>query len=331
MVATEKKKKNRALDIFKLIAAFGVIAAHVNHDTVAASTFASLFTPFRVPYFILVSMAFFLIGISSPRPVNHFSKIFHRLVVPYLSWTLIYTVILHLRNQSPSPVLTLDNWWELLLYGKTTPQMYFIPLLISYQLILYGLFHAIKRRLTWIAVGCLAAGLLHFFIGVKYEEFAHSLGGLLVFCVFVLVVWWTKDKITKPAFNVWLLILGLVAFVVTLYCSFYTVKLTFLDYHMINALGGISVFLICIGRPIFSVSQKIIQASTTSYGIYLSHFLFIWLWRVIVGKVLKITITYDLFFMVAMTSFVFICSYLFVVGLQRQKWLARLLLGVKEN
>src|SRR3954471_20428010 len=83
--------RNYAIDIARLIAAFGVIIIHCAPYTKAVGFIVSFFLNFCVPFFLLTSVYFFWREINKGSdPTTSLHRRLSRLFVSYAVWTLIY-------------------------------------------------------------------------------------------------------------------------------------------------------------------------------------------------------------------------------------------------
>ena len=70
--------RNTTIDLFRLIATFGVITIHVPFSTPAAKIYFNVFWPFCVPFFYMASLTFYFINLEnfSSDLSTEYSKLF---------------------------------------------------------------------------------------------------------------------------------------------------------------------------------------------------------------------------------------------------------------
>lgn len=83
--------RNQSLDLVKMIAAFGVVVIHLAPSTESGEAVSKFFGIFAVPFFLVVSLYFFIVrNIKLPPPRIQEQRL-DRILVPYLVWTIVYT------------------------------------------------------------------------------------------------------------------------------------------------------------------------------------------------------------------------------------------------
>ena len=126
-----------------------------------------------MPCFYTVSLVYFVAGLAKAKPTLRevFPKTWHRLVLPYLAWTAIYTglqvaktVLLHGSHEF--------SWWCILLYGGGAVQLYFLPILLLLQCLALALYLLFRVGPTqWTTGGLLLGGLAYLSWGIYYHCF----------------------------------------------------------------------------------------------------------------------------------------------------------------
>jgi surface polysaccharide O-acyltransferase-like enzyme len=157
--APAKGKRLLGPDLFRVVAAFGVIEAHslVGEPWSEGTTqFKLFFRQFNIPFFLAAS--FFLLA---PKLERHgvgsfFGTRWRRLIVPYLSWSAIYLTLragLYLASgQRDKLASTLGDPLGLLLFGTAAVHLYFLPLLLFGEVAALGLARVLGRRVADPAV-----------------------------------------------------------------------------------------------------------------------------------------------------------------------------------
>jgi peptidoglycan/LPS O-acetylase OafA/YrhL len=142
------------LDVARLIAAVGVIAAHVIDEFFPGDP-AWVFGSFAVPFYLFVALYFTVRGLSEnpDRGVGRYLRgRVVKLYVPFLVWNLIYDVfhVLHHRGDPFTPP------WQTVWAGVYT-HLYFLPFLLGVTMLLSPWVRPLLRhgRLLYLAIGLL--------------------------------------------------------------------------------------------------------------------------------------------------------------------------------
>jgi len=146
------------IDLFRIIAAFGVIIIHglggIPMDN-NASQLGHIFSAFSVPFFL--ATAFYLAGISLQSKPNKFSlkKRMQRILVPFACWTAIYLV----ARAAKQFILNDHSFNKLisdpigLLFGSAGVQLYFLPMLATGTVIIFLIVEILNiRSLKYLAI-----------------------------------------------------------------------------------------------------------------------------------------------------------------------------------
>jgi surface polysaccharide O-acyltransferase-like enzyme len=145
--------KNRLVevDFIRTIAALAVIAIHVTADYAADSAMAFLLNQvvrFAVPLFVLLSGLLLSFGDRARSNVGYaefIRKRTRKILVPYIMWTLIYTLMTALVSARPGSSIgrqLLLNLW----LGSGSYHLYFIVVIFQLYLIYPALFVLVKRQ-----------------------------------------------------------------------------------------------------------------------------------------------------------------------------------------
>lgn len=143
-------KYDLTIDLLRIISILSVVLIHVStrdleFDSFNLSThFFTLFlnqvTRFAVPLFFLISA--FVLELNFPQNFNYLiylKKRFRRLFLPYLFWSAIYYFFIYLQHSK--------SFFQVLLTGDASYQLYFIPTLFIFYLI-FPLIHHYYSILT---------------------------------------------------------------------------------------------------------------------------------------------------------------------------------------
>ena len=112
----------------RFCAAIGCLWRNSVARTKGAQWLGIVFWPLCVPFFFVVSLVCFVANLTKAEASLQriFARSWHRLVVPYLARTAIYTGLLVARTLLVHGNREC-NWWRIPLYGKSAPQLYFLP------------------------------------------------------------------------------------------------------------------------------------------------------------------------------------------------------------
>jgi peptidoglycan/LPS O-acetylase OafA/YrhL len=149
-----KPPRNHAIDVARLVAAFGVIAIHCGPTTPAAERIVDFFSNFCVPFFLLSSLFLFWAEVQHTGDAGAaLGRRVPRLLVPYAVWTAIYLAAraakLLLRQQPLDSLFAPEPLLRAIATGGGAVQLYFLPLL----LLALGMAWALSRFLPATGVG----------------------------------------------------------------------------------------------------------------------------------------------------------------------------------
>ena len=153
------KGRNQSVDAFRLLAIFGVVMIHMAPSTNAAEAMTGFFSMFAVPFFLLISLHFFIARASSLGLRDLLALRPDRILVPCAVWTVLYTLMRLLKCRLLGESLELDLI-GLVFFGAGGVQLYFLPLLLLFQaqaLSLILLLRGGTSSLLGVAVGAAAA------------------------------------------------------------------------------------------------------------------------------------------------------------------------------
>lgn len=317
------------MDVFRIVAAFGVISLHVKSSTFSASLYHVFFWPLCVPFFYVASLTFFTASLQKNLSIKlQFSRTLKRLILPYFVWTILYEILFFLRSlftNAPHKFI----FWRVLFYGESAVHLYFVPTLIFFQIITLSIILLTKpetnRRLLGIFLLIFAS--VYFLIGEFYDCFGVATVGQIFGIVLYLSCAFLASEITKKYLNIPLLVrIGLILVTCAIVGNYFNKPWIILGYPMILPVGGIGLFLISLGLPHISVPSWIVKLSSTSFGIYLCHVVFLEGFELVLEKYFKIQF-YDFWVKSALVSIIFLSSLAFVFVVRRNFYMRKLLLG----
>jgi surface polysaccharide O-acyltransferase-like enzyme len=280
---TPKVNRNRAIDVARVIAALGVISAHIAPGDVWTERVSIVSQYCRVPFYLLIAMIFFMIGLPRVKGAQEcLSKQCFRTWIPYFAWTLVYLSLI-----ATKALISNDNrqwdWVGIFFYGQGAVHLYFITLLIWMQLIALGCYsinkgsHPLRWGLILVACGAFAWwGRSQDYLGWERIEAVP---------LFMLVAWyfaanpgWLNGSITSspaPIPKPLSILAGtiLITGISILTLAGVSIEVATLNLSPLIGATGLFLVLSCLRIEIKSKAGKAILSAL--YGIYLSHFLFI--------------------------------------------------------
>lgn len=328
MVAIEKKR-NSNIDLVKFICAFGVICIHVQNSTFQASLIGDFFSPLCVPFFLMSALIFFISGLKEVDLSVLAHKIWIRIIIPYLSWTLIYFSLImfkhYLTNQND-----INEWWKILFFGASAVQMYYIPKMLIMQGFALAIVLIINKNFKQKLIGFVVfvVSFVWLFFGIKNNCFGFSESDYVTISIYIILAFGIVKLMNEKSLTTHYGFLGF-----TLFTLLLLVKYCFSNYYNItiygsafNICGGLSLILISFSLPPISFSKKAEYIFGFSYGIYLSHILFLEAFEFIL-KYLRINVFYDIVIKLFFSICILCCSILFIFFVKKNMKLKKYLLG----
>jgi surface polysaccharide O-acyltransferase-like enzyme len=219
---------NPVVDILRIIAILAVLLIHTTTRTLEVSGYALTKIPwtlflnqvgrFAVPLFFMISG--FVLELNYHLHENYLAylqKRFSRIVVPYIFWSAIYYFFVYYKDRDP-------NFFNALLQGDASYQLYFIPALLIFYL-LFPLIHDFCEFLInkWVLLvfGLLQLLILYYQYNIQPLPIYYPIGiALLNFYVFLLGIVLARNQERFIAFiRKWklLLLFGTVAFAISIF------------------------------------------------------------------------------------------------------------------
>jgi surface polysaccharide O-acyltransferase-like enzyme len=322
-----EKKRNYSIDITRIIATFGVIAIHVSSDTEAAAMIGNFFSPLCVPFFYTASLTFFISGLNAVSIKQVLSRIWLRLAVPFLIWTLIYATLLTTKS-----ILTHTHnsivFWRVFLFGESSVQLYFVPQLIILQSLSFAIFLLFSPTKKKVIISLLIITSAAIYLTFGYNNQAFGITNPISIILYVASAF-SLAKLSIKKNN---------SFIYTLFGLLLVIAAVLLptinidpDYIMFSRIpiGGIGLVLIAFSVKQTKLSDLLIMLTTATFGIYLSHILFLEGFEFILAKVWKGKFTYDLPVKIFVVSLIFMLSTTCTLILKKTRTTKQLLLGEK--
>lgn len=267
-------QRNYAVDAVRLVAIFGVVMIHLAASTPAAGSLTEMFHFFAVPYFLLISIYFFIHRIGA-LPAPGFADLrWDRILTPYVVWTLIYTGLhlLKLRVQGRPPEF---DALTTLFFGGGAVQMYFLPTLLFYQaLVLVVILLPRSSADRWAALGlaAVAAGYACALVRGGHARLPDLLQNIVFYTATPFLLKRLQDRPAGRRVNVvvgWLVVGFILAS-------------AYLGRPAIPMDGGTALFISGYGVTALALNARFRPVApawnillTCSYGIYLAHVMFL--------------------------------------------------------
>lgn len=311
--------RNQSLDIFKMVAAFGVVAIHLAPSTDSGEIVSKFFGIFAVPFFLVVSLYFFIVRnkkLVSPR----FKDLrLDRILVPYLAWTIIYTFMRWVKFRSSGEDFEI-NLVALIFFGGGAVQLYFLPLLLLLQALALAVLLAIRGFQQKLIALCIVLLLiLYGSIGSagNFFGFQNILIKGLLYVIAAFCFYWIQADSRSRMLN---LFLGLIVFPAVIIITFVGLLPSW-SQLFIGPLAGFGVAALALGLP--SLPENLLNRSilSCSYAVYLAHFGFLELYEFFASRLGILVIPYSLWYKLFLASFFVLCSILFAL-IARRHWLS---------
>ena len=315
-----------SVDLLKLIAAFGVITIHLSPSTGDGELLSSFFSSFAVPYFLVISLFFFIKRVSS-LPSPHIGGLrLDRILVPYAVWSLVYVLTRWLKFSINSQSFSV-NFIPTVFYGGGAVHLYFIPLLLMMQAFAFGFCLVAKGAKWWpAALFAIIGAALFGYLGSVNNFFgfqnAIESGLLYVLLAFILMV----IQSTAAGRNV-SAIIGMLPIV--LFIVFFSVMPSYalLGLWPVRPLIGFGISAFALSLPLRSSSIFTSVILSCSYGIFLTHFLFLESFEFALSRFGLELIPYSSVVKIIFSSLIATCSIVLILVARKNKLLGYLLLG----
>ncbi len=322
-------KRNITVDIARIIAAFGVVSIHVSGSTKASVGVSDIFSSLCVPFFYVVSLNYFVSGLKKDEPVKEvLKKSWRRIIVPYLAWTLVYFFLMVVKSK----LVGLQpgyhyNFWMIFFYGCSAVQLYFLPQLIALQSMAFGLYLIAvcdnKKKITGALALLLA--ILYISIGHIFNVFGTNPTANIIFYLICAFFFLSNPNMQDARYAY--TFIGLVLIFFSEFHIFSQINNSYLNYISRLPIGGLGVSLIVFALPKHNISSKILLIIySTSFGVYLSHVVFLEGFEFIFKKI-YLNFSYDLINKMLVVSLIFICSVFFTLVVRQNRLTKKIFLG----
>lgn len=267
---TVSGQRNSTVDLVKLVAAFGVVIIHLAPSTAWAERVSQTFLVFAVPFFLLISLYFFL-GKSLRQPTACLTDFgFDRMLVPYGCWTCVYLGLRTIKYAIAGRELEFD-FFGAVLFGGSSVHLYFIPLLVLFQVVTLAIVWLIQppRRVlvaSGLAIVAITFGLFGSLRG--YMGFSNALLSAGIYISFAWIMINMQSFEIGRAFN---RLYGLCTVAVLLAKIFIVLPSLNLPGALVGPLMGYGVCAFALNIPIRIERPVFKRLLSCSFGIYLAH------------------------------------------------------------
>ena len=324
-----ESERNYLIDLVRVLAAWGVIAIHVSFNSKAAEKLGLFFLPLCVPFFYTISLTYFVLTLKEGSIERIIRRIWLKITIPFLLWTFIYLILLYLKsiitNNYHSFVL-----WRSFFYGESAVQLYFLPQLIMMQILLLSFNLVINGNLKKTLLGLMLISIVigYLIIGYNYNCFGVTKPLSLIIFLFSAFV---LSLIAKLTVNSKIYIIpGILLVLLSVSKFFFNLPSNFILLLDNFPIGGTGLVLISFSIRINKIPNWVTIVTSTTFGVYLSHVLFLEAFEFISPKVWVGGLYYDFTMKVIVVNLIFICSVLFTLALKRFAFSKQLLLGEKS-
>ncbi|WP_018971062.1 acyltransferase family protein [Rubritalea marina] len=319
-------KRNQIIDVAKFVAVAGVVFIHVAPSEGLAVCLTQITLQFAVPFFVITSLYFTLKG-----KVISFKRIhFKRLLLPYVLWSIVY-IALRLMKHS---VIEDDRSWDVLgvvFFGKAATGLYFIPMLISYQIICVSVMNVLRWRSNAPMFNLFCFILVIFFVflsislkGTDYLGFNNLIiiNALLYgFSAKVVDVFITsKEYVLNRRVAIFL---GLLVIILLCLANTYMMGLRLFTIPLMASL----LLSLCLIAKEIEVPPKLQKIAACSFGVYLTHTCFDQFYELLYVKFLGGVLPYMIVAKLVMWLVILISSTVFIYVLRQYGWVRKFFIG----
>ncbi|RKS13312.1 acyltransferase family protein [Flavobacterium sp. 120] len=325
------KERNSNIDLVKFICAFGVICIHTNSSTANAALIVEFFLPLCVPFFLLSALVFFIVGLKKPDLYSLANKISTRIIIPYFFWTAIYFLLIVMKHLAKNESYS-NDWWKILFFGESAVQLYYIPKMLIMEGIALSVVLLLnqnnKRRYTGAILFLFSSAWL--LLGIKNKCFSFSEADFAMTALYLVLAFAISKIYEHNEHKNIFIILGFL-----LLLSLFLFKYLHFDNNngllfntngLMSIIGGLSLTLLAFTLPSLNFPKRIEIIFGFSYGIYLSHILFLEAFEFILNH-FRINLFYDFWTKLIFSICVLVSSILFVFLVKKVSILKRVLLG----
>lgn len=327
--------RNQSLDMGRLIAALGVISAHIAPHDILTKQSLVIFSFCRLPYFYLLSVIFFVFSIRSYGLSGEIlGKRLIRIGIPYLIWSGIYSAMIGMKSLVATSHKEWD-WIGALFYGQTAVHIYFLTIILWMHLLIFCLFRLFGKQNVAFMLASICA--LTFFAYFGFSRKYYGWETILVVFPFMLLgillglsANWKfvslSDSVSLRDRSRYIFVGGVMFLGAVLYKFGETSNYVKID-NIALIVGGVGYFIFISSIRLKFRSPIIQLLFSVSYGIYLSHFMFVEAFEFLMEKAGFKPDLYMWYHNLIFTLLVFMVSACFVVVVRRSRKLKFCLFG----
>ena len=318
--------RNLSVDALRFLAAFGVILIHLAPSTEAAGALTRVFSLFAVPFFLAVSLYFFVHRVRVLPRVGLADLRLDRLLVPYAAWTVIYTLLRVLKFRLEGRPQSID-FISVTFFGGAAVQLYFLPLLLFLQMLALATLLLTGAWRCRLAGACVGLGVLTFGYVASAGDFFGFQNALTRGATYVALAFLLEHTQADPTGRRINLALGWVTFAFLLASPFLNDPLSLLSPIVQGPLVGYGTSALVLNLRLPISRPSLHALLTCSYGVYLAHFVFLESFEVLAKKLHYALAPYSVGAKLIMGGLIYLSSVLFVAVVRLRRLPAYLLLG----
>lgn len=216
---------NPVIDILRIISIFAVVFIHTTTRTLEASLFDLSHYPFSiflnqifrfaVPLFFMISGFVLELNFHLHESyLAYLKKRISRILIPYIFWSSIYFFVIYTRHS--------ENFFQALLGGDASYQLYFIPALLLFYIIfpiIHKYYSFFSNKFVFIFLGTVQILLLYinYYLHPLSTFYPVSIALLNYFIFFLGVVCSKHIKEITQVFKKWRYIFYAITLILALY------------------------------------------------------------------------------------------------------------------
>lgn len=254
-------------DYLRILAAFSVVWIH-GSDTNAVTSKISIINSYAVPAFIMISiyLLYYKLDLSNRVLITQIQKLFKRIGLSYFFWTIVYILVRMIKAHFLDKDFSISL--NTIFLGGSSYQLWFLPAIFIWQIFVFMLVKiglSFNYKILLFIILTLAG-----FIGGIYTYnteilqagftslFFYYLGYVFVTPLIYLLI---KNKKINP----------FLFFVIALFSFISALIIDFIGFTIVFNISVFMTFLNLKGNS----NPLIIKLSILSFGIYLTHALFV--------------------------------------------------------
>lgn len=317
-------QRNYTVDLFRIIACFGVIFIHVHNSTYASELVSKYFSYFCVPYFYISALTYFSSSLSRGVKVRQiFLKVGKRIGLPFLAWSIIYAGLIIAKSLLIKGSFTI-NIPRTFLYGESAEHLYYLPELIIMEVIVLSIYLLAVVNKSVIGLLFLLIAFAYLIWGSWNKYYGITSCNSLI--VYVAMSFFIIPQIYKNSRDWRYLMVGFILILFTLSNNYFSYPDIIKIYLSSIPAGGIGIFLIALNLPNLKLPYQLSVVALATYGIYLSHILFVEAFEM-AFDVLHYNFTYNLFNKMLFALVTLTFCVIFVLIIRKNKYTRLILLG----